>query len=243
MSTRDTAIQRTSRKIVDIGSGGAGSANVQLSDTEIGEEVDAAVTQYSLDRPRVVVSRVEGTSGSYYATSGLTGWVNEWSRPVGVEHPILTLGATETSVQTMIDPERIRVVRDATAYYIYLDGYAPTSAEDFLIAYTAPHTLSDVADTIPTPHFDAVCDLAASYCCTRLAAKYAKASDATIAADAVNYRDGQLRFRQTSEDFRTQYRLKVGLPESGPAAASALGNWTSRSSYGADRLTHPARVN
>jgi hypothetical protein len=238
MSTRDDAIFLVANKLHDRGSGAPRSADVQLTDAEIGEEVDAAVTEYSRDRPRVIVTRVEGTGGSYYSTAGLAGWVNDWSRPVLVEHPIMVLGATETSRQTVIDPERVTIVRDATAQYVYLEGYAPTSTEDFLIAYTAPHTLGLATDTIPPPHFDAVCSLAASRCCTRMAAKASASSDPTIAADGVAYRDAQLRWRQTGEDFFAQYRRAVGLPESGLAGATAFGNWDVRDSWGRPRLTH-----
>jgi hypothetical protein len=242
MSTRNQAIVRTANKLYDIGSGGDRNENVQLSDTEIGEEVDAAVIQYSLDRPRERVISVAGTGGAYYNVTNLTGWVNDWSRIVRIEYPVTTLSGTQTSKQTYVDLERVSIVRDASNYYLHLDGYSPSAAEAMLVEYTTPHTLDASTDTIPTPHFDAVCDLAAAFCCNRLASKFAKAIDQTIAADSANYRDGQARFRSMENQFMDQYRRKVGLPRSGPVGASAFGNWTSRPSIPwMDRVTHPRR--
>lgn len=254
MSTRDAAITRAIRKIMDIGGGASGTDNTLLSDTFVGEEVDAAVSQYSTDAPLQTVIELTPGANPYIAHTSLTGFVTHWSRVLAIEVSAAAVGANYVPIwivqpdqsagyvpqsldpADVLDPDYF----DGTAHYLWLRAYTPAVAEKLRIAYTVPHTLTNSVDTIPTIHFDAVCDLAAAYCCTRLESKFAKSSDATIAADAVNYRDSQLRFRQAREDFLAQYRMKVGLPaDGGPAPANVFKDWDSWPSWTpGDRLTH-----
>lgn len=242
MATRDTAIQRTSRKIHDIGSGGIGAENVLLSDTEIGEEVDAAVTQFSLDRPRERVIDVTGQTTPYFDLSILTGYVPQWSTILSIEWQAAAVGVNYQPDYINLDDET-EYYQDTTKRYLYIKRLTPVTGDTTRFRFTLPHaTLTAVSgdDTIPAPYFDAVCDLAASYCCKRLAAHFSAASDPTIAADSVNYRDSQLRMKQSSEAFMESYKRKVGVTEPGSKPASAVRNWDTRLSVGADWLTHPA---
>jgi len=242
MSTHDDAIERTARKLLDKGTGADGNTNPLLTDTEIGEEVDAAVTQYSLDRPRVVVVDVTGVTSPFYAHATLTGWVTHWSRLLSVEPQAAAVSATYTpSLIASLDDDVEQDYQDGTTHYVWLRANTPVAADIVRFRYTAPHTLTNSLDTIPSPHFDAVCDLAASYCCKRLATKYSAASDSTIQADSVNYRDGQLRMKQSGDEFYRSYVRKVALPEDGPAPASVVGDWDTMNAWGGDRLFHGRR--
>ena len=240
---RDTAIQRTARKIKDIGSGLDGSINVELTSVEIGEEVDAAVIQYSTDFPYLAVKDVVTSANPFISHATLPGWVLGWSHVRSIEPNAGSVSASY-SPQSALDLSDIAIDEDyfdGTTHYVYLNGYTPGSSETVRIRYTVPHTLDNTTDTIPSSHFDAVCDLAAAYCCTRLGTKAAKARDATISADGVAYRDAQLRYRQQGDEFTAQYRRKVGLPASGPKAASGYTDWDVGLSWRRDRLTHPGR--
>lgn len=240
MSTRDDAIQRVSRKIGDIGSGTLGSSNVMLSDTEIGEEVDAAVAQYSQDRPLEYIKDLTGITSPYIAHTSLTNWVTGFSRLISLEPQAGVVAASYSP--TLLGNLDVSVEQDyatASAHYLWLKTITPAASDTLRFRYTVPHTLSGSADTIPALDFDAVCDLAASYCCVRLAANASASTDSTIAADSVNYRDSQLRFKQTSEQFRAQYAQKIGAPaDGGPVGASVTAAWDLKDSLGLPYMFH-----
>lgn len=245
MGDLDTAVQRTARKLHDIGPG-SGTTETLLTDTEITEEVNAAVTQYSVDLPRERVADITGVTSPYFATSSLTGWVDTWSRLLSVEWQAAAVGANYQPTYLDVN-EDVRDYQDSSARYLWLPAYTPVSGDTTRFRYTTPHTLDNTTDTIPTPHFDAVCDLAAAFCCTRLQAKFAKSNDSTLAADSVNYRDSQLRFKQAGETFMAAYRRKCALPEgSGPAPAGRIVDWDTDASWSiyrqSDRLIHRRRM-
>jgi hypothetical protein len=240
VSTRDQAIVRVANKIKDLGTGVDRNVNVALSDTEIGETVDEAVTQYSVDNPRIVTFDLAMGASPFVDTSTITGWVVDWSQLLAVEPDAAAVSATYTPSQLGDLTREIQTdYRDTTKTYFYYRSSQPASGSLVRYTFTAPHTLSAVLDTIPTPHFDAVCDLAASYCCLRLATKAAGATDATIQADAVTYRDSQLRYRQCAEDFRASYKSKVGVQEPGMRPASFTSDFDVMLSSGLTRLSHP----
>lgn len=245
MSTRNDAITLVADKIRDLGTGVDQNTDVLLSDTEIGQEVDAAVSQYSVDKPRVFVTDITGTGSQYYnvaAVDGMAGYEEGFTQIHAIEYPATAVSATK-GLPTYLDEDDWRWYRDETITYLYLPNHTPTASQTIRITYTRRHTLSASVDTIPAGDFDAVCDLAAAYCCRRLAANFAKSSDSTIAADSVNYRDSQLRFKQTAEDFLDNYRRKVGVPkDGGPRAALAIREWDIDLTGGWPMLTHHRRV-
>jgi len=242
MSTRATAILRVRNKIHDIGTGSTFETNALLSDVMVGEEVDAAVTQFSVDRPREVVIDVTGQTTPYFDTSILTGYVAEWSTILSIEWQAAAIGAAYQPQYIDLGTE-VSEYQDTTKRYIRLRSLTPVAGDTTRFRFTAPHatlTTTSGDDTIPAPYFDAVCDLAAAYCCKRLAAHFSAASDPTIAADSVSYRDSQLRMKQSSEAFMESYKRKVGVVEPGSTPASTVRDWNTRTSVGADWLVHHA---
>lgn len=248
MSTRDEAIQRVARKIHDIGSGALGAGDTLLSDTEIGEEVDAAVGQFSLDMPRRRIVDITGQTTPFINVTNFTGWINDWSLVLQIEYPAEAVSSTYTPTWLSEDDDW-DYYRDATNYYLRLRRITPASSETLRVSYTAVHTLDNTTDTIPSLYFDAVCDLAACYCCTRLATDRAADTDGTINADYVT-RDGQLKFKQQAEVFCAQYSRKLGMavgangqPGGSGQPASEFIDWDTGPSnpFFRDRLWHSTR--
>ena len=90
-------------------------------------------------------------------------------------------------------------------------------------AFTAEALEAD----LPPAEFFAVCHLAAAMCCEAIATKYARTSDATIAADSVDHAGRSERFRQRARDLRQLYQQMAGLQtdSAGPTAAGAFVDW------------------
>lgn len=242
MATRTAAIALVRNKIHDIGTGVTFETNALLSDAMVGEEVDAAVTALSKDRPREVVIDVTAQTSPYFDTSIITGYIPGWSTVLSVEWQAAAVGANYTPSYLDLATE-VEEYRDTTKHYLYIKRLTPAAGDTTRFRFTRPHaTLTSTSgdDTIPAVYFDAMCDLAASYCCKRLAAHFSAASDPTIAADAVSYRDSQLRMKQSAEDFMKSYQQKVGVTEPGSRPASTTRDWNTRLSVGSDWLTHPA---
>lgn len=80
---------------------------------------------------------------------------------------------------------------------------------------------------VPGAHFFAVCHLAAAYCCEAIAVKYARTSDSTISADAVDHGGRSERFRQRARDLRKLYQEMANMQgdDAGPQAAGAFVDW------------------
>src|SRR6266540_1688068 len=112
----DAATKRTANKIKDIGTGVQQNQNVELSDTEIQEEIGAAVSQYSLDRPLVLVKDITGITSPFIATSSLTGWVDDWSRLLAIEIQAAAVSASYIPQYLDVD-ETVEEYRDATTRY------------------------------------------------------------------------------------------------------------------------------
>lgn len=214
------------------------------SDDVLEEAITAAVSHYADDRPRDdVVEDVAGNGTGYYALTGaspvLASWTDGFSRVTGIDFPAGAVASGYTP--TWLDPDLDwRTYRDETALYLYLPNHAPALTETLRITYTARHTHTAATDTVPAGDYDAVCDLAAHYACLMLATKAAGNQDSVIAADATNYRDAQLRYKQQAEAWLKSYERRLGITD-GIAPASAVADWTRPSTAFWPMLTHSRR--
>lgn len=213
------------------------------------ESLDAAiaqaVTKYSQDKPRDVVEDETGNGTPYFVVVGsgavLASWLDQFSQIQWIDYPAGAVSATYQP--NPLQPRDWTFYADASKTYLWLKNATPTVSETVRIAYTALHTHTSTTDTIPPADLDALYDLSAYYACIMLATKAAGNSDSTIAADSVNYRDAQLRYKQQAAEWLASYADRMGQqPDGKPAGASAMANLDSRNiAVGWPWLTHAAR--
>lgn len=227
--TRDDAIAQVVRVLRDYGDT---AAKQELTDSEITSFLVAALARYSIDRPREVVVDVTADGTRYTALPA--GFIDGSSLLVRVERQ-------EAPDFYACDPRTYALYRAPTGLTLrWLDGTEPAAAATVRIAYTAGRALGTLATdtTVLDADFYALCDLAVSLCCAALAQKYARTAEPLLNSGVVAYRTKAQEWDGRATAYRTAYREHMGS-SAGTAPAGAAVNWDTRSTSGADWLTHP----
>lgn len=185
----------------------------RLDDESYDLAIQAAVKEYSRDRPREAVIDITGDGTPFIATSGLTGWVDDWSNVRRIEYPAAAVSASHRP--QFLDPSSDwSIYRTAAAWYLHLLKATPAATETVRVTYTVPRVYTEVADTVTdtilTEDKEAVLHLAAAYACDVMATLAAGSGDPAIAADIVNYRDQQQRFSDQAKSWRARYAAHIG---------------------------------
>jgi hypothetical protein len=212
--------------------------------------LDAAIVnalgRYSQDRPRIVTEDETGAGSGYFVLVGtgavLASWIDGFSDVLAIEYPAAAVSATHAPT-FLSRQDDWTFYRDATKTYLRLLSATPSASETVRITYSTPHSHDTASDTVPTADVEALCDLAAHYACLALATQKAGSTDSSFAADSVNYRDSQLRYKQQAEAWLASYERRMGQGEaSGVGGASATGDWDQRyQASGWHFLTHSPR--
>lgn len=178
------------------------------------EAVKAAIETYGKDRPDLVVKDVTGTDSRYYGVTGLTGWVEDFSRVLYVEFPAADVSANESPQLLERDAWQDDYWAGSTRY-LYLPNHTPATSQALRVAYTIPYAITGSAPSeavsVPAQDAYAISYLVASKYCQALAAKYAKTSDSTIGVDAVGHHTRADAFAQRAREFYNMYAYELGL--------------------------------
>lgn len=209
-------------------------ANPLLSDDDITQAIEVALSEYSTDRPQVAVQALSG-DGATHDFALPSQWISDFSRILSVEYPV------GDNPAAYVDDEAFGLYVSVSEGQVtqklrFLS--APVSGTDNVyVAYTTRHVHDTVEDTIPAADLAAFYALCASRCALMLASKQAASSDSTIMADSTDFRGGEQRWRGIARELRQRYQdaLHIG---STVAAAYGTGNWDAYLSRGEDRLVH-----
>jgi len=233
-----TASQTTVRRNLKVAST-ASDYTVELSNAEINQAVGQALRTFSRDRPRLVTGAISG-DGSATAFRLPRLWVQGFSGVPEVEYP------TGNTPRTVIESEEWEILDSVlgtqpTRLFSFRNGAPASGTDNIRLRYTTVHRHDDEQDSIPPNDLDAFLWLASSYCAATLAARQANSSDSTIAADSVNYRDGESRWRSVAKYYQGLYDQHLGRGKDAVVApAGAVRDWDSAAMWG-DRLTHSRR--
>ncbi len=234
MSTRTESIEAVRARLIDPGRVGGAKT---MEPADVGRAIDTAVTRYSKDRPRELITGFSGSASHYYdMPTNLPSWVRGFSVIVAVDYPAGTLSGQP---QWMAQRDWEIYANATDTEYVYFPVYAPGTAETVRVTYTAPHSHTDSADTVYAGDLEAVRDLGASIVCEMLATRSAGLRDSGISADSVNYRDAQLRYTQEAKAWFEKYRVAMGFPLDGsPKAAGIVTSYPSERDTRAGYLFH-----
>ena len=169
--------------------------------TDYESAIDAALMRYSKHLPRLIPEDIPGQDGPDVALP--TGWVDGLSAISGIEYPIGTVP------ETLIDRRDWRFYQTPTDTFIRFSGVRPASDETVRVLYNTLHTEA----TASPADLEAIANLAASFCCRKLAALYAQTSDPTIQADSVNYRTKSGEYTSLANKLEAQYKEALGIRE------------------------------
>lgn len=195
---------------------------------------NSAVSQYSKHKPYIrTVDITAASTYDYSITTYLTSWIDGFSNVKNIEYP------ADVYQQPQIVPkEEWQIYEKTTGKFIRFLTTTPNSGT-IRVWYSSPHSVPDSgAATVYPADESAFCQLAASFCASALANWYAEASDSTIGADAINYRDKSDIWNSRSKNNLQKY-IEYMFPKNLFPAMSAREFDTIYSSLGYSRLTHP----
>lgn len=174
--------------------------------------------RYSLAHPRVVIESIDGDGSAFrFALSSWTAatWANGFSRIMWIQYPYAS---------TTQDPDAYRL--DESQFYLDPDPDAPTHLQfpslapaagtgNIRVAWTALHTITDSATTVPAHHQAAVEYLAACAVCHVQAASFGKLSDSGLAGDSVDHKAKAAEWRELAKMFCKHGNEQLGITGGG----------------------------
>lgn len=164
--------------------------------------IDQAVLAYGLDVPLETWDDLVGVTGGQFDVP--PGWVEGRSQLLGVEYPI--------GVAPMATLEAAIARSEAGTWQVMLAEDSLASAT-VRVHYTAPHTVTEAASTVPAEHENAVACWAAAEVCRQVATQKAADRDATISAAAVQAGSQSGELARRAREWMVQYRVALGLPD------------------------------
>lgn len=210
---------------------------IPLGETEKIFAISAALKKYSAAKPRIVAEDEAGTGSFDYALTLLAEWLEGFSAIRTVEYPVDD--ASEDA--SILSAGAWQIYQKPAGKYLRLLEDTPAATESLRITYTALHTCTDAACTVPAHDEEAVQILAAALFCDMLAAYFSQTQDSTIQADSVDHKSKASEYAARARAYRKMYFDHLGVKEGELLAASVTADQDLPGSWGSDKLTHPQR--
>jgi len=196
--------------------------------------IEQAVRAYSRDKPRHQDALITG-DGTAQEFATPSGWVDRFSVPILLEHPVGEVPARILDLQ-----DNLEVVQVSNVQKIQLTTITLAAAETARIKYSTPHTVDGAGSSVPDSDFDSVCDLAASFLARGLAAFYAEETNSTIAADVVAGASRADTFARLASDLFEAYKEHIAQGEV-VTGVLVYQDQDIRDRWGRDFITHRSR--
>jgi hypothetical protein len=180
---------------------GVDQANATASNRTFLTNTDAGWIEYGTD-----------SIGMIELVVAIPNWEPAASRLIEVECPAADPTADETPQP--LEAEDFDTYESQNGHWLRLPNMSPTTGQDIRIKFARPYMWSGASDPIidtPEAHFEAICNLAASYSCEWLATRYEQNIDATIVADVADHQDAGRNYRAQAKVFNKRYLELAGL--------------------------------
>lgn len=189
------------QKMIGAVKGKIGEAS-EMEDGEIEAHIYEALSEYSNDRPRVVVESFNGDGSTYSFT--LTYYAERFTSVYEVEYP----GGSQTPVK--LKDNDYEIYRGVSTTQLRLHRTVPATGETVIVRYTALHSITSLTSTIPEFDERAFVNLAAARCCTTLAAKYLPHARRDRSPQALEFRSKIADFQGQSRRYLSAYQRHIG---------------------------------
>jgi len=199
--------------------------------------INAALKKYSGQRPRIVSEDEAGNASFDYALTLLADWSEGFSVIKSVEYPV---DDTEEAA-AILQEDAWEIYQKPSGKVLRLLEDTPAATESLRVNYTALHSCTDAACTVPSYDEEALQILAASIFCDMLAAYYAQTQDSTIQADSVDHKSKASEYAARARAYRKTYFDHLRVKEGESPAASVTKDQDRAGSWGADHMTHPRK--
>lgn len=194
-----------------------------------------AISEYSRLRPLEKIDEKAGDGNYEYALP--SDWVVNFSIFRKIEYPA---GTSQDPNDDLIEPEKYEVYKTSSTSKLRFFDITPTSGKTIRRTYTIKHLVDVTSSTIFLNDGDAVCALAAAFCCFDCARFYAQDSSSYISADAVDRRGKSSKYLEAGRGLVKEYATHMGLGEETVTAAVGVKNLDFEYPWGQDFITHPA---
>jgi len=182
------------------------------------------------DTPTNNITEYDGATWSAYSTDsagileviGSTpGWEGLRGAPLGVEYPAADLSSDESPVR--LDDDTYEIFMSQEGSWLRFRELRPSTSELIRINLAETYIWQEGdAPSIDTPSqdFDALCYLAASKCCMRIANKFGQKHSSTLGADVVDRKSQGEFYRRQGKDYEKEYKVLLGLDKEQEVGAS-----------------------
>lgn len=206
-----------------------------LGETDKQLAIDAALKEYSRQRPRIVPEDEAGSGAIDYAVTLLASWSEGFSVIRKIEYPVDDDSPDDTTLQDaawkLYEKPAGKVIR-------FLED-TPAATETFRVTYTALHEANASACSVPDADEQAVQMLAASYFCKMLSAYFSATNDTTVQADSVDHKSRAAEYAARAKMYRESFFSHLGQEENKLMPASVTRDQDLQPSWRGDKLTHP----
>jgi hypothetical protein len=196
---------------------------------------EALTGRYSQARPLQQIADLtgDGTTIQWEINStNLPGWVPNFSVVTQIEFPA---GQRDPSILEKDDWWIYR--QSSSSVLIRLAALVPAPGQLVRVSYAVPH--SEAGTDVPDADFYGVVNLAASLAASRLHALYNQLGDASVGADAVDYRNKAAQYRILGQDLEKAFEVAFGMDQNQPQpAAGSVTEWRTDEEAGGRRLLH-----
>ena len=212
----------------------------QLDDAEKQALIEAALANYSQDRPATRSADVTGTAGFDYAlnTTNFPSFEDGFSVFELIEYPYDSTDADPNA----LEDDDWTIYQAGTTKYLRFVTAKPAATETIRAHYTYPYVFDASGNVdVPLSDFRAICDLAAAKNLRALASKMTSTGDSTFQADAISYRSKAREALDLAKAYEAAYTDHMGLGDGKASGATVVSDWDTEYSFQSDFLTHPKR--
>ena len=153
-----------------------------------------------------------------------------------IEYPA---GTSQDPNDDLIEPEKYGVYKTSAANKLRFYEISPSSGKTIRRTYTIKHSISATASTVYANDGDAVCSLAAAFCCFDLGRFYAQDASTFISADAVDRRGKSAKYLEVGRSLVKEYATHMGLGDDVVTAAVGIKDLDLDFNGLGDFITHP----
>lgn len=204
-----------------------------ISEDTYSDIVSEAIYRYSLESPRIIVEDIAGTGTFDLSLSD--SFIEDFSSISTVEYPY---DSTSQTPYTIKETSYI-IYRSPSGLVLRLLSGTPSASETVRVAYTSTHSVTVTSSTIPAHHDSAVANLAAGILAEILAAEFAQKTTSTMPDLMLDMRTKAREYQMQADRYYKLWKIGMGLPESGIAAAVGYRDLDFSTSWRRPWLLHP----
>jgi len=213
-------------------------------------EVIMGVDQSSVTN---TVSTYDGTDWTAYGTASAgilevtaatPGWRSLMGMPLEVEYPAAAVSSDEAP--NRLEDDEWETYHTEEGLWLRFPAHRPSTTETIRASISEPYEwVRGGTPSIDTPveHFEALCYLAASLCCERVASKFGQKRSSTLNADVADRsRQGEF-YRSQATRYRKYYNRVLGIGKEAITLPSAsVMDIDTQLPMGGDYLFHGKRT-